>query len=264
MGRIGSEDDWLVSGGPTLTLRRRLVLAGRGRLGIAQDFTARGRHESVLATAHYWFASLVTVHQGTLGFCDGRGARVLAARRFLLYLPAGALVRMPLEAAQVTTLGLTARAVPAGWPEHALAIPCELTPEQALCESALSAVFAATSGDTHRIDAECGLPASQRALRRRLYTYARGPSPVGRTAADCGMAPAVLSRSFTAAFGLSPQKYCQRVRVHAAAVALLGGLSIVQVGLASGWQDLSRFYRQFRTATGETPGRYRAAGGGSK
>lgn len=264
MGMSGKDDDWLSSGSRTLAMRRRLVSAGRGRLGIAQDFAASGRHEAVLATAHYFFASVVTVQAGTLEFCDGRGRRPMAAKRFLLYLPAGALVRMPLERAQVTTLGITARSVPPGWPEQALAIPCELTEQEALSEKALSAVFAAVPWEPHRIDADCGLPANLRALRRRLYAYARGPAPVGRAALELGMAPAVLSRSFSAAFGLSPRQYCQRVRVHAAAVALLGGLSIVQVGLFSGWQDLSRFYRQFRHATGETPGRYRAAGGSGK
>lgn len=264
MGMGDRDDGWLISGSGALAMRRRLVSAGRGRLGIAQDFAASGRHEAVLATAHYFFASVVTVQAGTLGFCDGRGLRPMAAKRFLLYLPAGALVRMPLERAQVTTLGITARRVPPGWPEQALAIPCELTAQEALCEKALSAVFAAAPWEPHRIDADCGLPASLRALRRRLYAYARGPAPVGRAALELGLAPAVLSRSFSAAFGLSPRQYCQRVRVHAAAVALLGGLSIVQVGLASGWQDLSRFYRQFRHATGETPGRYRAAGGSGK
>ena len=264
MGRVEQDEDWLISGSRTLEMRRRLVFAGRGRLGIAQDFATNGRHESVLATAHYWFASVVTVRAGALGFCDGRGTRLMDAKRFLLYLPAGALVRMPLELAQVATLGITARSVPPGWPEQALAIPCELTAQEALCEKALGAVFAQAPWEPHRIDADCGLPANLRALRRRLYAYARGPAPVGRAALELGMAPAVLSRSFSAAYGLSPRQYCQRVRVHAAAVALLGGLSIVQVGLASGWQDLSRFYRQFRHATGETPGRYRAAGGNGK
>lgn len=245
-------------------MRRRLVSASRGRLGIAQDFAAHGLHESLLVTAHYWFASVVTVRKGVLGFRDGRGTRRMDAARFLLYLPAGALVRMPLEAAKVETLGITARVAPPGWPEVALAIPCELTAEQALSEPELSSVLSRARWDEHRIDADCGLSSGLRALRRRLYAYARGPSPVGRAAADSGLAPAVLSRSFSAAFGLSPQKYCQRVRVHAAVVSLLGGLSIVQVGLASGWQDLSRFYRQFRLATGETPGRYRAAGESGK
>lgn len=245
-------------------MRRRLVFAGRERLGIAQDFAAQGLHESLLVTAHYFFASVVTVRKGRLGFRDGRGTRWMEAPRLLLYLPAGALVRMPLEAAEVQTLGITARVCPPGWPEVALSIPCELTAEQALSEQALSAIIAAARPDEHRIDADRGLPAGLRLARQRLYACARGPAPVGRVAADRGMAPAVFSRSFSAAFGLSPQKYCQRVRVHAAAIALLGGLSIAQVGLASGWQDLSRFYRQFRRATGETPGRYRAAGDSGK
>jgi AraC-like DNA-binding protein len=112
----------------------------------------------------------------------------------------------------------------------------------------------------HRIDADLGLPSRLRRLRAALRAEALSSAPVGRVAREHGYAPAVLSRSFTDAYGVTPRDYVQRIRVHAAVVALLGGLSIAHAALDSGWGDLSRFYRQFRTATGQTPGRYRAAG----
>jgi len=252
--------NWLVSRNKGIDMRRRLLFVQPGRLGITQEFVTTDQHDSILATAHYWFASLVTVRGGSLGFCDARGLRRMNAERFLLYLPAGALVRMPLFAAQVETIGITASATPPGWPEFALAIPCDLAPEDTLTESGLSSVLRSVPGDSHRIDAECGLPARMRSLRRHLYARALGPTPVGRVAMEHGLSLSVLSRTFNSAFGLSPRAYCQRVRVHAAAVSLFSGLSIAHVALDSGWQDLSRFYRQFRSATGETPGRYRSAG----
>lgn len=261
MGWIEDGYDWLISRNRVLKMRRRVLFASPDRLHVVQDFEAQGEHHSVLATAHYWFASLVTVREGSLGFRDGYGTRRMESPRFLLYLPAGSLVRMPLCSARVQTLGITARVQPQGWPEVPVAIPCTLTDEDALSEGALSAVLRAIPKKECRIDADRGVDARTRALRRRLYERALGPAPVGRTALERAMAPAVLSRTFSGAFGLSPREYCQRVRVHAAAVSLLGGLSIVQVALDSGWQDLSRFYRQFRRATGQTPGRYRAAGG---
>ena len=250
---------WLISRKAGFEMKRRLLSAGPQRLAIAQEFCATDQHESVLATAHHWLASLVIVREGQLGFRDARGARPMQAPRFLLYLPAGALVRMPLWAARVETVGISAAHSPPGWPTLPVAVPCTLTPESVLDEQALAAVLQHASPTEHRIDAERGHPARLRRQRAALYQQALRPSPVSRVVRDFDLSMAVFSRTFHAAFGLSPRDYCQRVRVHAAVVSLLGGLSIAHAALDSGWQDLSRFYRQFRSATGQTPGRYRGA-----
>lgn len=250
---------WLVSRKKRFEMRRRLLFARPGRLAIAQEFHALDQHESVLATAQNWLASLVLVQEGELGFRDGRGLRRLPCSRFLLYLPPGSLVRMPLFAARVETVGISAGGTPAGWPQFPLAVPCDLTRESVLDEQAVEGVLCAAQALLHRIDAEQGLSARHRRLRSSLYRHALGPTPVGHAANEHDLSMPVFSRLFTAAYGLSPRDYCQRVRVHAAVVALLGGISITHAALDSGWQDLSRFYRQFRQATGQTPGRYRGA-----
>ncbi len=260
--------DWLISRRQPLQIRRRVLYAGAGRLGIAQQFAAAAEHQAMLVTAHNWLASLVIRRTGSIGFRDGRGLRDLPGERFLLYLPAGSLVRMQLSGAQVETIGISGTQRPPGFPEIALAIPCDLDADQALDPQALQAVLAAATppgqpdapDPRHRIDADLGLPSRLRRLRAALRAEALSSAPVGRVAREHGYAPAVLSRSFTDAYGLTPRDYVQRIRVHAAVVALLGGLSIAHAALDSGWGDLSRFYRQFRTATGQTPGRYRAAG----
>jgi len=250
---------WLISRKGQFELKRRLLFVGPGRLAIAQEIHATEQHEAVLATAQNWLASLVIVHHGELGFRDGRGLRPMSTSRFLLYLPPGALVRMPLHAARAETFGISAGGSRQGWPQLPLAVPCDLTVQSALDEQQVSQVLDTADPLQHRIDAEHGLHAQLRRLRAALYQHALSPSPVSRVARDHDLAMPVLSRRFTAAFGISPRDYCQRVRVHAAVVALLGGLSISHAALDSGWQDLSRFYRQFRQATGETPGRYRQA-----
>lgn len=259
--------DWLVSRRTPLELRRRLLPVGPGRLGIAQEFVAPTEHEARLATAHNWLASLVIRQAGAIGFRDGRGLRQIPGDRFLLYLPPGSLVRMQLGAARVETIGISATEPQPGFPQVALAIPCQLEREQALDLQALSTILAGSrlpdrpqaSDPQHRIDADLGLPLRLRRLRGALYDHALSPAAIGRVAREHGYAPAVLSRSFTDAYGLTPRDYLQKVRVHAAVVSLFGGLSIAHAALDSGWGDLSRFYRQFRLATGQTPGRYRAA-----
>jgi AraC-like DNA-binding protein len=258
--RSFSAADWLDSGRRPVVMRRRPLFVRDGRVGIGQTFSVAGEHEAVLATPHYWFASIVDVRAGTLGFRDGHGLRPVSTGRFLLYLPGGSLVRMVLSAAQVETVGITSGVAHATWPKVPLAIPTELQLKDAECEEKLSEVLLRCSIDAERIDADFGLPPSTQRLRQRLLDRALGPTPVTRVARESKLSLPVLSRTFSAAFGVSPRSYCQRLRIYAAAVSLLGGVSITETALRSGWQDLSRFYRQFRGATGQTPGRYRTAG----
>src|SRR5262249_34914716 len=121
-----SPRDWLVTRKDALELRRRIVFSRAGRVGIAQRFEVARSYGSTLATARSWFASLVVGRDGALGFRDARGARPMAAPRFTLFVPAGALVRMPLERAEVETIGISGRELPPGIPSIPMAVPCDL------------------------------------------------------------------------------------------------------------------------------------------
>ncbi|MFO0554096.1 MAG: helix-turn-helix domain-containing protein [Polyangiaceae bacterium] len=256
-------------------MKRRVVFVRNGLAAIHQRFSSDERYDARLVSADGWFASLVTVTAGTLAFADGLGERE-ASSRFLLFLPRGALVRMRLRAADVETLGLTGGAAPAGWPTIPTAVPCpldsidrapfpSLDENQATCFEALSRLIDSVASDQaaierFRVDADRGLEPRLTTLRQRLFDEALSVSPVGRVGREAKMAPAVFSRVFTAAFGLGPRDYCQRVRIHTAVLALIRGVDIAAAAYDSGFGDLSRFYRQFRQATSETPGRYRTAG----
>lgn len=251
--------------GGSLASSRRVVSArgerGRKHVGIAQRFHACGRYDSVLVTGKHWFASRVVLEDGELGFEDGGGRRVVPFRQFLLYVPPGALVRMPLGDARFETLGIAGAELPAGWPTRPWAIPCELDALDALREDSVGSVLAGAERGLC-IDADAGVGFRDRWVRRELRERALSPSPVAHVASALGSPLAVLSRRFSASYGMSPRKYCQRLRIHAAVMALFQGASIAHTALDLGWQDLSRFYRQFRLATSETPGRYRRAGRG--
>ena len=100
---------------------------------------------------------------------------------------------------------------------------------------------------------------------RRIEAMARGveeiadlPDPVGRILARIERPNGLLIERVSTFTTESPigtlQGYAYRSPFD----------EIAHAALDSGWGDLSRFYRQFRHATGETPGRYRAAGGSGK
>ena len=77
---------------------------------------------------------------------------------------------------------------------------------------------------------------------------------IARIAKRIGVSHAHLSRQFKCDFGLSPSDYLRRLRVADAPLRLARGEEIVNVSLDVGYNDLSRFYKQFRKTTNTSPG----------
>lgn len=80
---------------------------------------------------------------------------------------------------------------------------------------------------------------------------------IARTAARLGVTHEHLSRQFKRDFGMSPSRYLHQLRLADATLRLAQGEEIISVSLDVGYNDLSRFYKQFRKATKTSPRRCR-------
>ena len=86
---------------------------------------------------------------------------------------------------------------------------------------------------------------SVKAKRLIDENYLAYPS-IARIAERLGVSHAHLSRQFKRDFGMSPSEYLRRLRVADAPLRLARGEEIINVSLEVGYNDLSRFYKQFR------------------
>ena len=68
-----------------------------------------------------------------------------------------------------------------------------------------------------------------------------------------------LSRSFAAAYGLTPHRYQQSRRIARAKRMIVEGTPLVAVAAACGYADQTHLNRWFLRVHGTTPGRYRSA-----
>ncbi len=74
------------------------------------------------------------------------------------------------------------------------------------------------------------------------------------------MSLAQFERAMRKALGVTPKQFVQRLRSdHAATLLATTEASIAEVASACGYYDQSQFTRLFRSATGLTPGSYRAS-----
>lgn len=62
-----------------------------------------------------------------------------------------------------------------------------------------------------------------------------------------------LTRQFKADFGMSPNKYLHQLRIADATFRLSQGEQIINISGDVGYNDLSRFYKQFRQSTSKSP-----------
>lgn len=96
------------------------------------------------------------------------------------------------------------------------------------------------------------------AALRRIEAQDGARLPVDALAAEAAVSPFHFVRIFEKVVGVTPGQYMLRMRLQRAAVRLRRSHdAIAAVALDCGFDDLSTFNRQFRRATGLTPGAYR-------
>lgn len=99
---------------------------------------------------------------------------------------------------------------------------------------------------------------SLRAKKHLDADYADDPS-IARIAAKLAVTHEHLSRQFKRDFGLTPRGYLHQLRMADAPLRLAQGSEIITVSQEVGYNDLTRFYKQFRKRTAASPGVCRAA-----
>jgi AraC-like DNA-binding protein len=77
---------------------------------------------------------------------------------------------------------------------------------------------------------------------------------IARIAARLGVSHEHTTRGFKRDYGMSPSAYLHQLRVAEATHKLTLGEEIVNISMDVGYNDLSRFYKQFRKATKTSPG----------
>ena len=97
------------------------------------------------------------------------------------------------------------------------------------------------------------------AALRRIEARHGARLSVDELASEAAVSPFHFLRIFEQVVGVTPGQYMLRTRLHRAAVRLRCSKDAIgTVALDCGFDDLSTFNRQFRRATGLTPGGYRA------
>jgi len=226
-------------------LERRRVAGRDGLVGLEQTF--RGEGTRVAVTHHASVVAQVTVQRGALAI-GGPGRELAAPAAFVLVIPPRSVVRMSFRDAVVTSVGVAGKVPLVGPPSLRSFVPFTLD-GPATAAAAGGAVLL-------EVDPDAGAPPFVVAARAALHRHLGHPAPVRRAARAVEVAAETLARAFHRTYGVGAKEYCHRARLFDAVIALLGGAAIAQSAFDAGFNDLKRFYTQFRRTVGATPGAY--------
>lgn len=217
------------------------------------QFDFKGDLEIVLVICEVWLLEAFEITSGTISFARGAENFALdAAARIGVLYPPFSIAKVKYENAKGNLRGFASRKK---LPEKFLKFPRVFEiPSVVNLDERNALEILNSAKDFHPLEMNPNAsPRSRQAKKMIDENYLIYPS-ISRIAQKIGVSPEHLSRQFKADYGISPNKYFNRLRVADAAFLLASGEKIAAVAQDIGYKDLSRFYKQFRQLTDHSPG----------
>lgn len=233
--------------------RRRTTLLPDGAYLFEDGLEVEGTFETTVITCAAWLLEYFELTAGEVFFLCGEKQIQPNTKHFGVLYPPFSIVRCSYVNTKGRLLGIAATEI----------LPVDLKVTPIIFETDYStspvntarAIEALLAGD-NRQSIEAYPKASLISLKAKKLideNYLAYPS-IARIAARLKVSHAHLSRQFKRDFKMSPSDYLRRLRMADAPLLLARGEAIIDVSQAVGYNDLSRFYKQFRQTTSTSPG----------
>jgi AraC-like DNA-binding protein len=241
-------------GGGVVRSRRRVKTLAGGLVWIEEEMEVDGRLSGCVVSGGGWLFELHRLGAGEVYYVQD-GARVgVGARRFgLLYAP-HSITEIVFEDVRSRWVGVAAAGrVPHG--RESLSALIEVG-EGARASNPIEVLEALTAGRASRSIERCTRPSplSLKAKRALDESYRDAGSSIAQIAALLKVSHAHLTRQFKRDYGMPPLSYRDQLRASDAMLRLSRGEKIIEVSADVGYNDLGRFYKQFRKLTHSSPG----------
>lgn len=217
-----------------------------------QDELSGGLIDATVITCAAWLLEIYELNSGNAAFEVGTEKVRPTGNCFGVFYSPFSLTRPWFENPQGRVIGIAAST---DLPRELLSPPLVFATPFSSPGSATEAISVVRSGTNQLSIDPCPAASllSRKAKRLIDENYLAHPS-IARVAERVGVSHSHLSRQFKSDFGMSPSEYLRRLRVADAPLRLARGEEIINVSLDVGYNDLSRFYKQFRETTNTSPG----------
>jgi len=198
-----------------------------------------------------WLMEIIEIESGEFYFLrDGEEVRP-ASNRFGIFYPPFCIVRSYVKHLKGQVRGVGAIDLSPGLPNHPVIFETNYKKPFAAVAQAAEVIASGTNVQSVEPNTKPSL-LSVRAKRLIDENYLAFPS-IARVAERLKVSHAHLSRQFKRDFEMSPSEYLHHLRVADATYRLSLGEPIIDISHDVGYNDLSRFYKQFRKKTTTSP-----------
>ena len=237
-------------------IRRVVKLLEKGVVRLDQEIRVRGTQIGTDANGPYWVLGLLEIYRGRMQFLHGSEQVEPPARFFGLFVPPFAIIQVKLVRSHSYSMAVTSlRQLPLEIPRE----PVVFKPCSRQCPESLDQVAHMLQQSTNFVPisrAQNPTPLAEKIKSAidRTYTTSKQLSEIAK---DLRVDPATMSRYFRKDYGIPPVRYRHNVRVMDGMMRLLEGQAIKDVFQDVGFEDVSRFYKQFSALACASPATYR-------
>lgn len=226
-----------------------------GGYAIVDEVDIAGEGVTHFVFGRGWLIEIVDVAGGDYFFIsDGREVRPTSGR-FGVFYPPFSLIRCSVRDFTGRVRGIGSERPQSELPATAFTFESDLDGEFESVRHGLDVLKTCRNRRSIEVNTQPSL-VSIRAKRLIDENFLIYPS-IARIAARIGVTHEHLSRQFKKDLGLAPSAYLHQLRVAEATFRLSMGEEIIDISQEVGYNDLSRFYKQFRKATRTSPAQCR-------
>ena len=242
-----------------LPQRRRTENLPGGLYYFEDELETNGVLKARVITAAGWLLEFLKLDAGEISCVSGAEEIAAPFRELAIFYPPFTVTRPVFSSVKARLKGVAGTAPLApDLPAAARPLVFEVDFENAPKSAAAVAEVLRSARAARSVDACANASLlSLRAKKLIDQNYRIFPS-IARIAARLNVSHAHLTRQFKRDLQLSPNAYLHQIRIADATFRLTRGEQIIEVSNEVGYNDLSRFYKQFRKSNAASPGFCRA------
>jgi AraC-like DNA-binding protein len=228
-----------------------MQLLSDGSYAIDDVVSIEGDGISPFVFGRGWLLEIIEVESGEFYFFHDSEKVVPRGRRFGIFYPPFCFVRSYVKDLKGLVRSVGHTELLPGLPTHPVIFETDFDGSLASASDAVNILASAENIQSIEPKSDPSL-VSIRAKRLIDENYLVFPS-IARIAKRLKVSHAHLSRQFKRDFAMSPSEYLHQLRVAEATFRLSIGEPIIDISHEVGYNDLSRFYKQFRKNTRTSP-----------
>lgn len=233
--------------------RRQTDFSPDGAYLFEDELEVEGVVTAKVITCEAWLLELYELEAGEIFFISGGDEIHPATKAFGVFYPPFTISQPSFKDTKGRLAGVAATApLPAEVKNVPVVFETTFTKLQQSAKQAIEILSSVENRQSIEINPRASL-LSLKAKRLIDENYLVYPS-IARVSRRLDVTHEHLSRQFKRDFGMSPSAYLHQLRLADAPLRLVRGEEIINVSQAVGYNDLSRFYKQFRKSTKTSPG----------